>query len=92
MKLWVIESIRGKRHSPVETDMPSVSIYLDETTYQALNRIAPARQRRRTAFIREAVRVAIRSHEYTRMREAYRRQPDTTADADCWSSCEEFTV
>jgi predicted transcriptional regulator len=70
--------------------MPSVLIHLDAATSKALERIAPARKRMRADFIREAVKEAIRNHEYARMREAYRLQPDSAAEADDWSSAEEF--
>ena len=70
--------------------MPSILIQLDEATCTALERIAPARKRQRAEFVRAAVKEAIRKHEYERMREAYRRQPDAPAEADDWSSCEEF--
>ena len=70
--------------------MPSLLIHLDDATCKVLDRIAPPKQRRRAEFIRQAVRAAIRDHEYARMREAYRRQPDAAADADDWSCCEEF--
>jgi predicted transcriptional regulator len=70
--------------------MPSVLIHLDDATSQALERIAPARKRKRAEFIRDAVKQAIRNHEYARMREAYRRQPDSAEEADDWSSAEEF--
>ncbi|HUI54488.1 MAG TPA: CopG family transcriptional regulator [Bryobacteraceae bacterium] len=66
--------------------MPSVSIQLDDATCKALDRIAPARERKRAEFIRQAVREAIRNHEYARMREAYRRQPDSATEADDWSA------
>lgn len=66
--------------------MPSVSIQLDDATCKALDRIAPARERKRAEFIRQAVRAAIRNHEYARMREAYRRQPDSATEADDWSA------
>ncbi len=70
--------------------MPSILIHLDDSTSKALDRIAPAKQRKRAEFIRQAVKTAIRNHEYAQIREAYRRQPDSAADADDWSSCEEF--
>jgi len=72
--------------------MPSVLIHLDDATAKALERIAPARKRQRADFIRAAVKAAIRNHEYARMREAYRRQPDSAAEADNWSSPEEFRL
>jgi predicted transcriptional regulator len=70
--------------------MPSVLVHLDDEICKSLDRIAPARQRKRAEFIRSAVKAAIRKHEYAQMKEAYQRQPDSAADADDWSSCEEF--
>jgi predicted transcriptional regulator len=70
--------------------MTSLLIQLDDATAKKLERIAPARQRKRADFIREAVKEAIRNHEYARMREAYRLQPDSAEEADDWSSAEEF--
>ena len=70
--------------------MRSILIQLDDTTYKALNQVAPAAKRRRTEFIRQAVKDAIRRQEYARIREAYRKQPDLAAESDDWSSCEEF--
>jgi len=68
----------------------SILIQLDDATYKALNQVAPAAKRRRTEFIRQAVKEAIRRHEYARIRESYRKQPDSAADCDDWSNCEEF--
>ena len=70
--------------------MPVILIRLDDATFKALNRVAPAANRQRTKFIRQAVKDAIRREEYARIREAYRKQPDSAADSDDWSSCEEF--
>ena len=70
--------------------MRSVLIQLDEVTLRALNRVAPARKRQRSEFIREAIRKAVREAEYAAIREAYRRQPDSSAEADNWSNPEEF--
>ena len=70
--------------------MPSILIQLDEATLNALNRIAPAAKRLRTDFIRQAVKEAIRKREYERIREGYLRQPDSSADADDWSSAGEW--
>ena len=70
--------------------MRSLLIQLDDSTAKRLERIAPARQRKRADFIREAVKEAIRRHEYARMREAYRLQPDSAEEAVDWSSAEEF--
>jgi hypothetical protein len=70
--------------------VPSILIQLDDATYNQLNRVAPAARRQRAEFIRRAVRDALRNHEYARMRDAYRKKPDSAAEADDWSSCEEF--
>jgi predicted transcriptional regulator len=70
--------------------MPSILIELDDATYKALDRVAPAANRKRTQFVRDAVKAAIRKQEYAKMREAYRKQPDSVAEADDWSNCEKF--
>jgi len=70
--------------------MPSILIQLDDVTYKALNAIAPAVKRKRAEFIRAAVKAAVRKQEYARMREAYLKQPDSAAEADDWSSAEEW--
>ena len=70
--------------------MKSILVQLDEPTYQALNRIAPASKRRRSGFVREAIRKAIRQAEYERIRLAYLAQPDSEADASDWSTPEEY--
>jgi len=70
--------------------MPSILIQLDESTLSALNKIAPAAKRQRAEFIRSAVKDAIRKREYEQIREAYLRQPDSAAEADDWSSAEEW--
>jgi predicted transcriptional regulator len=70
--------------------MPSVLIQLDEASYRALNRIAPAAKRQRAEFIRKAIKEAIRRREFAQIREAYRKQPDSATAPDSWSNCEEF--
>ena len=70
--------------------MPSILIHLDDATLRALNQIAPAAKRQRTEFIRGAVKDAIRKKTYASIREGYRKQPDSAAEADDWSSAEEF--
>jgi predicted transcriptional regulator len=72
--------------------MPSILIELDDATYKALDRVAPAAKRKRTQFVRDAVKTAIRKQENARMREAYRKQPDSAAEADDWASAEEFNA
>ena len=70
--------------------MPAILIHLDDVTYKALNRIAPAAKRKRTEFVRRAVRDAIRRQEFARMREAYKALPDDSPDTNDWSNWEEF--
>ena len=72
--------------------MKSLLIQLDDATVRALDRIAPARERRRSEFIRTAIRNAIHQAEYEAMRKAYQRQPDSEAEADDWSNAEEFKL
>lgn len=69
--------------------MKSVLIDLDESTYAALNHIAPDK-RLRAQFIKDAIRKAVREIEYERIRQAYLAQPDSEAEADDWSTAEEY--
>jgi hypothetical protein len=50
----------------------------------------PKRTHKRPGPIRKAVKEAIRRDEFAHIREAYMRQPDSAAEADDWSSAEEF--
>jgi metal-responsive CopG/Arc/MetJ family transcriptional regulator len=68
--------------------MKSVLVQLDERTLLALNRVAAPRKR--SEFVRQAIRKAIRRAEYRAMRDAYGQQPDAARDADDWSTAEEF--
>ena len=70
--------------------MPSILVQLDDATYEALNQVAPAAKRKRTEFIRAAVKEAIRKRVSADMREAYRKQPDSASESDSWSNCEKF--
>jgi metal-responsive CopG/Arc/MetJ family transcriptional regulator len=70
--------------------MPQLLVQLDEQTLAALNRIAAPKKRQRSEFVRQAIRKAVRQAEYDAMREAYRKQPDSAADADDWSTAEEY--
>ena len=70
--------------------MKPLLVQLDEQTLAALNRIAAPGKRKRSEFIRQAIRRAIRQAEYRSMREAYGKQPDSAADADDWSVPEEY--
>jgi metal-responsive CopG/Arc/MetJ family transcriptional regulator len=70
--------------------MKSLLVQLDEPTYRALNRVAPAAKRQRAEFLRSAIRKAIRQTEEERTRLAYLKPPDSEAEADDWSNAEEW--
>jgi metal-responsive CopG/Arc/MetJ family transcriptional regulator len=70
--------------------MKSLLIQLDEPMLQALNRVAAPGKRQRSEFVRQAIRTAIRQAEYRAIREAYAKQPDSSLDADDWSTAEEY--
>ena len=72
--------------------MKPLLIQLDEPTLAALNRVAAPGKRKRSEFIRQAIRKAIRQAEYKAMREAYRKQPDSIDGVDDWSMAEEFRL
>lgn len=62
--------------------MSQVRIHFDEATLRAIDRIAPAAKQKRADFIRQAVKDAIFRQETERMREAYRRQPDSVEGSE----------
>ena len=66
--------------------MKPLLIQLDEQTLIALNRVAAPGRRKRSEFVRQAIRKAVRQAEYRAMRDAYRKQPDSALDADDWST------
>jgi metal-responsive CopG/Arc/MetJ family transcriptional regulator len=70
--------------------MKPLLVQLDEQTLTALNRLAAPEKRQRSEFVRQAIRKAVRQAEYQAMREAYRKQPDSAADADDWSTAEDY--
>lgn len=70
--------------------MKALLVQLDEATHRALERVAPASQRRRSQFIRDAIRRALRDAEYARMRAAYKAAPDTESPADDWANAGEY--
>jgi metal-responsive CopG/Arc/MetJ family transcriptional regulator len=70
--------------------MKALLIQLDEPTLVALNRVAAPGKRKRSEFVRQAIRQAIRQAEYRGMRDAYRQQPDSAQDADDWSTAGDF--
>lgn len=70
--------------------MKSILIQLDDQTYRLLDRVAPAAKRQRAQFIRQALHKAILETEEARTRAAYLAQPDSEAEADDWSTAEEY--
>ena len=56
-------------------------IEIDDETFARLDQIAPARSRRRSAFIRNAIQHAILAEQERATAEAYRRTPDHADDA-----------
>lgn len=67
--------------------MVSLLIQIDKATLRALNRVAPAAQRKRAEFVRAAIRRAIYEAEEERTRLAYLKRPDTETVADDWREC-----
>jgi predicted transcriptional regulator len=61
--------------------MKQVLIELEDDIAAKLERVAPGRARRRSEFIRMAIRRALWELEEQATAEAYRNQPDSAADA-----------
>ncbi len=61
--------------------MKQLLIELDDETAAKLEQVAPGRSRRRSQFIRSAIRRALWELEEQATAEAYRAQPDSVADA-----------
>jgi predicted transcriptional regulator len=68
--------------------MKHVLVEIDDVTAAALERVAPAKSRRRSEFIRRALRAALWKREERATREAYMRVPDretgTYLDPGAW--------
>ena len=62
--------------------MKKLLVELDDDLAQRLEEVAPSSSRRRSEFIRKAIRKAIWELEEQATADAYRRQPDTQSDAD----------
>ena len=56
-------------------------IEIDEQLAQRLERVAPARSRKRSDFVRAAIQKALWELEEISTAQAYARQPDSAADA-----------
>lgn len=64
-------------------------VELDESLTRELDRVAPARSRQRSSFVRAALRRALDELAEARMTEAYRAQPDVEPahfDPRVWES------
>jgi len=66
---------------PISEHMKQLLVEVDEETFKKLEQIAPARSRRRSAFIRAAIHKAICEEQERATAAAYRRVPDSAADA-----------
>jgi hypothetical protein len=65
----------------------NILIELDAETYKRLEKVAPAKSRKRSAFIRAAIQTSLWQLEEERTREAYLRTPDddpALLDPDVW--------
>ena len=60
------------------THMKQLLVEIDDDMAARLERVAPARSRRRSEFIRQALRTALWAVEEARTAKAYRRTPDST--------------
>jgi predicted transcriptional regulator len=60
--------------------MKQLLIEIEDDVAAKLEQVAPGRSRRRSAFIRDAIRRALWEIEETATAEAYRRLPDSAAD------------
>jgi predicted transcriptional regulator len=70
--------------------MKQLLIELDDEMAEQLERVAPAQSRRRSEFIRAAIRQALWAQEERAVAEAYARQPDSAeaayVDPQVWST------
>ena len=62
--------------------MQQIIVELDDAMAKRLERVAPAKERKRSEFIREAIRRALNERLEEAMEEAYRRQPQEAVDFD----------
>lgn len=61
--------------------MKQLLVEIDDKTFVDLEKVAPARSRRRSAFIRAAIHKALSEAQEKGTAEAYRRIPDSAEDA-----------
>jgi predicted transcriptional regulator len=71
--------MRGPEY--ILVSMKQLLIEIDEETATKLERVAPARSRKRSEFIRSALRRALWELEEQATADAYQRQPDSARDA-----------
>lgn len=62
--------------------MKQLLVEVDDDIAAGLEEVAPARSRRRSEFIRMAIRKALWEEEERATAEAYRRQPDSAGEMD----------
>ncbi len=74
---WLCRASRFR----INEHMKQLLVEIDEDTFKKLEQIAPARSRRRSAFIRAAIHKAIYEERERATAEAYRGTPDSAADA-----------
>jgi metal-responsive CopG/Arc/MetJ family transcriptional regulator len=61
--------------------MKQLLVEIDDQTAAKLERVAPARSRKRSEFVRQALRRALWDEEERATSEAYRRVPDDESEA-----------
>ena len=70
--------------------MKQLLIEVDDDVMEKLEQVAPGKARRRSEFIRNAIRLALWELEERATAEAYERQPDSAidvyVDANTWES------
>jgi len=79
-KNWQV-SLPKNFHLHIEELMKQLLIEIDEETFAKLEQIAPAKSRRRSAFIRGAITRALCEAQEELTAAAYRRLPDSAEDA-----------
>jgi predicted DNA-binding protein len=67
---------------PYTHTVTQVIVELDASLAERLERVAPARSRQRSAFIREAIRRALDEAREQEMALAYQRQPQEPVEVD----------
>ena len=73
--------MRGATGFIIDEYMKQLLVEIDEETFKKLEQVAPARSRRRSAFIRAAIHKAICEKQEHDTAAAYRRVPDSADDA-----------